>query len=514
MARPPGLSPVDRPERRAYSRTAVVVLGMLGVWGVVARVWLLRSQFGRVTSDEAIVGLMARHMRDGEFSVFFWGQPYGGPHEAALTAVIGLPFGHAPLAVKIVPLLLNVVAAVLLWRVALRATRCRDAALLAAGIFWAGSVAVTTLSVRGFGFYAATLVLTLAALLLALQLDSEHGTPWRWAAFGFVVGQGVWCSPHFVWVAAPAALWLLIRQRRAALNNAARVAIGCLVGGAPWFVWNATHDWASLSQRQVEATDNSYLDHVREFVTTGLPVVLGVKIPPDGTPAITNSALRLLLYAAIVAMLAFGIARIGARRGSLFALGIVAFPFLLALSKLSFMQADGRYVALLFPLLAIAAASAIVAAPHRIGSVAVALLLPVFGWLVYTDHLVARNDGRAVLVAELERLGVNHGFAEYWLAYNLTFASDERVTLTSFYPDRYPPFTDRARRAREPASFVFEPGGLLEQTFRAQLDQQRVAYRRVQTYPRMVVYLPAVQVRPEIGPGLARFTAVVSTASP
>ena len=51
-------------------------------------------------SDEAIVGLMARHVLDGELTTFFWRQAYGGSQEAILTAplfwVVGLELGRSP----------------------------------------------------------------------------------------------------------------------------------------------------------------------------------------------------------------------------------------------------------------------------------------------------------------------------------------------------------------------------------------------------------------------------------
>src|SRR4029453_14395473 len=58
-----------------------VVLCAGVVAGIVLRVVVYRSSLGVLDGDEAVWGLMARHLLDGEFSAFFWGQGYGGRQE-------------------------------------------------------------------------------------------------------------------------------------------------------------------------------------------------------------------------------------------------------------------------------------------------------------------------------------------------------------------------------------------------------------------------------------------------
>ena len=88
--------------------------------GVAFRVWIYRSALGAPDSDVAIVGLMAQHALHGDFTVFFWGQPYGGSQEALLTVPFFAVFGTSLLALRIVPMLLTAAAAVVVWRVGRR----------------------------------------------------------------------------------------------------------------------------------------------------------------------------------------------------------------------------------------------------------------------------------------------------------------------------------------------------------------------------------------------------------
>src|SRR6186713_1810547 len=63
---------------------------------IVARLPFLLRGDRFFTSDEAVEGLMARHVLTGEFPSFLWGQSYKGVPEVYLTsAVFGLIPGTA-----------------------------------------------------------------------------------------------------------------------------------------------------------------------------------------------------------------------------------------------------------------------------------------------------------------------------------------------------------------------------------------------------------------------------------
>ena len=68
-------------------RASLVWSGLLAAVcgaGILLRVWVYRSTLGIPDSDEAVVGLMARHILHGQITTFFWGQAYGGSQEALL----------------------------------------------------------------------------------------------------------------------------------------------------------------------------------------------------------------------------------------------------------------------------------------------------------------------------------------------------------------------------------------------------------------------------------------------
>ena len=71
-------------------RTILCLAFLLVLVGVVLRFLMIREPFGVVNSDEAVAGLMARGIRDGHFTSFYWGQNYGGSFEAYVLAILGL----------------------------------------------------------------------------------------------------------------------------------------------------------------------------------------------------------------------------------------------------------------------------------------------------------------------------------------------------------------------------------------------------------------------------------------
>ncbi len=94
---------------RVWSRWGITFV-VAGIAGVALRVWVYRSALGVPNSDEAVVGLMTRHIIEGEFPTFFWGQAYGGSQEALLTVPGFAIAGSGWLALRIVPIALYAVA--------------------------------------------------------------------------------------------------------------------------------------------------------------------------------------------------------------------------------------------------------------------------------------------------------------------------------------------------------------------------------------------------------------------
>src|SRR5690606_26251786 len=145
----------------ALRRWAPCAMGAaIGVIGLVMRIVLVASSVGDADSDEAIVGLMARRLLDGQFDTFYIGQSYGGSQEAVLTAVVFAVTGSSVAALKVVPIALTAATAVLTWRVGRRIVG-DPAGAIAAAVVWLGPPFAVWWSIKARSFYAMSTTMAL-----------------------------------------------------------------------------------------------------------------------------------------------------------------------------------------------------------------------------------------------------------------------------------------------------------------------------------------------------------------
>ena len=148
------------------------ILGAVGL-GLVVRLGVLASPMGELDADEAVVGLMARHIAfDGELPVFYYGQAYLGSLEAFTAAPLFLAFGSSAQLLKLVPLAYSLGFLVLSALVARRVFGDGPAILTA--VYLALPPAMWALwSTKARGGYAEVLFLGEALLMISLWLATR-----------------------------------------------------------------------------------------------------------------------------------------------------------------------------------------------------------------------------------------------------------------------------------------------------------------------------------------------------
>jgi 4-amino-4-deoxy-L-arabinose transferase-like glycosyltransferase len=449
-------------------RLLQLVVGAAILAGLALRAWMLSSSLGTLDADEAVWGLMARHVLDGELSTFYWGQPYGGTLEVFLTAQLFAVFGSSTLALKLVPAALFAVAAVLVWRVG-RRTVGEPAAAVAAVLFWIWPSYLVWKSMRAHGYYGSALVLALLALLLVLRLR-ERPSRSDAAALGLVLGLGWWQTPQFALVAGPAVVWLVV-VRRHSLPRFWPALPAAVLGALPWLVANVRHDWYSFDYAPGGGT---YVSRLRGFFTATLPMALDLRVPFSLDWALGAAVSGLLLVAAL-GWIGFLVVRLRDRLGPLVPV-VLAFPFLYAASSFTWLVEEPRYLVLLTPVLALLVAAGLRRLPVAVVALGVALALSLTGlvrtedsfrYQTRTGHVDVPDDLSPLLDA-LDAHGKRTVRAGYWVAERITFESGERIVANSH---RYPPFTQRVDASAAPAH-VFVAGTPAERRARSRLPAE------------------------------------------
>jgi 4-amino-4-deoxy-L-arabinose transferase-like glycosyltransferase len=461
--------------RQLSSSRWAIGLAVIAVAGIVVRVWIYRGVLGIPTADEALVGLWAIHASHGDFTTFFWGLHYGGTQEPLLSVPLFLLFGPSWLALKIVPLVLYGITAILVWRVGRRLFG-ETAGAVAGAIFWIWPP-YNVVNASRPGFYASDTFYCALLMLLALRVV-ERPDRTRVGLLGLVLGLAYWETSQIVPIALPLIAWTIWKQPRAVryVWIAAPLAV---LGALPWLLWNVRHDFGSLDMLSF-GVQSSYWHRLRVFVSPILPIMLGLRYPFSQVPVLP-AQLSNLIYAALVALVAFVAYRIvkGRKLPNASMLYVVAlvFPFLYAISAWTVESSDPRYLIVLTPVLAL-----LVAQLALRPAVGVALVLAAGAVTANSLHNFATTAKAAQatasgapadfkpLIRTLDGLGVHYVYSTHWVAYRLAFETNERIIAVkndmtsvtfshgqaqpalSFFI-RYPPYERKVGAGRH--AFVF-----------------------------------------------------------
>jgi hypothetical protein len=197
----------------AFALTLIVIAGLL------LRLAIIASPFGWIDADEAIVGLMARHIVQGERPGYYWGvsQEYLGALEAYSVAAVFAVFGSSTAALKIVPGLYS------LGFIVLSALVARRLFGPGPGLFTAAYLALPPMmlalwSVKARGGYAELLFLGESMLLLTLMVLTARRPAMRAGALGLIGGLAFWTNPLAVVYLVPAVVYLIAAPSSTAIR--------------------------------------------------------------------------------------------------------------------------------------------------------------------------------------------------------------------------------------------------------------------------------------------------------
>jgi 4-amino-4-deoxy-L-arabinose transferase-like glycosyltransferase len=225
------------------SRHALFV-GLLVLFAAARFAILLTSQT-HVHSDEAIIGLMAKHILEGRYFPFYmYGQAYnaGAAGEAYLAASSFALFGVGVVSLKSCIVVLSLLCLFLFYCMC-QALYDERTALLATIVFaLTPSLLKWHFQVRGYSWYFLSIPL-LTLLFLSIQSTPNRRWP-LFLLFGAVSGLSI-CGLE-LGIAFNLALWILILMRRSlSFKNALVALAGFIAGYSPAIVFNLTHHFAN-----------------------------------------------------------------------------------------------------------------------------------------------------------------------------------------------------------------------------------------------------------------------------
>ena len=407
--------------------------------------------------DCGIVALMAKHMSQGDaFPVFFYGQAYMGSLEPAVSALFCILLGIGGFAVCLGPAFLGMLLLpiVFMW--------ARDAAGNAAGL---AALAVCVIGPHAFfmsqsaprGGYMATLLLGTSVMWLcanAAQAAREGTAMGSGKAFliGLVAGLGWWTNQLILAALVSAFTVIMIGHKgRPPLKVVCTATIAFLLGSLPFWLWNATHAWATFDMAANLGTIS--LKTGVQFLAERYARLMSYWSWP-GMLRGTAHVLPIVLVSSGFVWGAIHLRRDAALHMVCIGLFFAISLYLFARSTYASMN-TARYLLPLVPVAAILIGFLSQAILRRAGVVAAAL--PVILMIAGQLHVFAdvRSVDRRVKAHEtylresrkfLEKHNIEAAYGDY-IYHAFNFNLDESVAITPLSGERYRPFAHRAELA-------------------------------------------------------------------
>lgn len=462
----------------------------------IPRLFLLWITDAGIESDEAIVGLMAKHINAGrEWPIFYYGQPYMGSLEAFVAALYFKLFGQSNLSLKLVPFtfsLFLIPAVYLLARQVTDRLGARIATLLVA--LPPSTLVIWSSKARG-GFMELVFLGTLTLLLTsrifsrrsAVKANQRNLSFWYYTGLGALAGLGWWTNNQMIfYLLASSIVAAMFLLQSDGIRRGVKILLvslsGFALGSAPFWYFNlVSAPRLQTFYRLGETSDfDTTLKHLAGFFQQALPILLGARRLWDTQGEVFPGATVLVYLVLAISLLLFPLVRSRSqafaanssvdREGSaaswpklqLLVFSLVV-PVVFSHSALGWLSQEPRYLLPIY-------------------SVVFIFTGAVCSWLLGLQSFIPRVFGGFLLVAQLavnlssnylntlavpdqpfvhkgERVmenqqplyqwllvhGYNHVFTNYWIGYRMAFETDEQITFSVFRGDavvRIPEYQD------------------------------------------------------------------------
>ena len=439
----------------------LVIVAALVVWRSGVLVFWEQAQFD---SDQAVMGLMAKHLVEGRaFPVFMYGQSYILGVQAWMAAPLFLLFGASVAALKLPLLLINLAVALLLVRLLEREVGLRPAwAAAAAAPFILPAPGTTSHLLEASGG-------NLEPFFYALLMWLTRRRPWL---CGLILGFG-FLQREFTVYAFLALLCIWAAERtlvtRAGLLRVGRVALSAAG------VWVAVQGLRLVSSAAGPGTTIANLDGVpnnlleiaaRTCIAPGTlatgagrlfslhwPELLGTAVYPLSDFSIESRVGQGLAWsswlpAAAIVMALAGIATADRASNRRLSTSICAYLVLIGLfSAAGYVVGrcgELNFYTMRYELLSLAGIVALGGWFLRVSRqkwltrawVAVVVCWTLLAGLsharLWHEYLTEPPVGaKRTVIGLLEAEGVKYGTADYWMAYYISFLTKERIVLHS-----------------------------------------------------------------------------------
>jgi 4-amino-4-deoxy-L-arabinose transferase-like glycosyltransferase len=440
------------------------------ILGLIPRLLLLFHNQAGIESDEAIVGLMGKHILEGRgIPVFYYGQAYMGSLEAIFAAISFFFFGVNNWALKLVPLFFSILLIAITYQIGLMLSG-RVTARIASLFLAIAPSPLIIWSLKARGGFIETLVIGSSAILITSILLLRENPDYKkdrslWFTISAILGLGWWTNNQIIFYIAPLGVVLLIRllMYRKFLNQL-RITVGSILffilGSLPFWIFNLREKpkWSSFEVLFGNTSGNYAGKYFEDYWSTALPIILGARQFWSDHETFPSAALTAYLLYGLSLALGFILAlRISPKTSYTrklpllcFVLFLVFVPTIFSLSSFGWLSKAPRYLLPLYSVLPLLVAMSL-SLPIRSRNLVLKLsgYGMVFGITLLnlsSNYLHGIADEGQPVVFKRERVakdhfrlydwlytqGISHVYTNYWIGYRIAFETNEEITFTRF----------------------------------------------------------------------------------
>ncbi|PKO18473.1 MAG: hypothetical protein CVU39_03270 [Chloroflexi bacterium HGW-Chloroflexi-10] len=451
---------------------------------ILIRSILLINESIPFNSDEAIVGLMAKHILLGERPVFFYGQAYMGSLDAYLVAFGFAVLGKHIWVIRIVQIILYSLTLSFIYFTVNIVFENLKAAFFTALIMVVAPVNVILYTTASLGGYGEALFLGCAAILITSVLlkqakKSEGSNYFLFFLLGLATGLGIWANALSMIFTIPCILVLLLHEIRQSPKMFFVVSgilfISASLGSVFWWYSLIFSKGITVIQEitgsAVSVEQTSYLQqcfsHIISFILFAPTVLFGLRYPWSVEIFWIFAAPFILIFWGLIVFLYFHKTKSALEKQvTWILLSVIVMNFIGFVFTSFGVDPSGRYFLPIYIPLSVIAGVALantsktpvfflfilVIFYHFFGMLNAAKTPPFITTQFYQP---AQVDHRSinVLIDFLEANNENRGYGNYWTAYPVAFLSGESIIITPalpYHPDlkysrrdnRYPAYHD------------------------------------------------------------------------
>lgn len=457
-----------------------------------------------INVDESWVGLMAMHILKGEFPIVYWGQSYMGTQEAYIDAPLIWLFGANAFSLRIYPFIWSVLFMFFSYKLASRIYN-EEVGLITFLLLALPSpyLSMASAVVHPDNYIAA---ITLGSIAFIITYDLVFNDPkrriFRFALLGFILGYAFWLHILVVSYIGLVLLFLFLKDKLLIFRKGFWILVLMfIIGSLPLLYYNMTHNFATFHDVAGGVDLVTAIGNLRKLFKVTLHFLLGFKIMLCADVGYFADLPSFLYFSTGVIL-----------SGLVIYVIITKFKNIWRICFLSLKKVDGtsllfvmaifsiytfcrsrrtdwfsvRYILPIMSVLPIIFAYGMwgIKRFSRAGFYAlISIILLASGWGNFL--LIERlNDSAFVreeldiqdtrpLVEFLRQNNIFHAYANYCIAYNLTYETREEIICAPPYNERFTaydvPFIEEVRRDDNVAYIMHKNLGIKPEDFENRL---------------------------------------------